>query len=337
MQNMSNYVIILLRFAVFNLNKINTAFFVVGGIDMIGEKYDEFIVYTENDNYSFVHINIEKTDFYELLFKYFFSEERLLKYVENKENIRFTPTKRNYSKLFKNLKKFVDEENTIFDKDKFVLELKKFMNVDNENDESLLKFRKDKVGKIGEYIFSIILLEYFNMQCIIPKLTMITDPNMSVFGIDTIFYNKNKKMLLFGESKFYSKLNDGVTALKKSLISYEKQIEDEYYLVLSNTDNYKMPIIENNYIESIEECFTFKEFIEKENIKSLGIPLFIMHGGKFEMEEIIKEFNKIEKKSLFNLNTIYYCISLPILNKDKFKAEFLKYIYERIKEYEQFK
>ena len=38
MQNMSNYVIILLRFAVFNLNKINTAFFVVGGIDMIGER-----------------------------------------------------------------------------------------------------------------------------------------------------------------------------------------------------------------------------------------------------------------------------------------------------------
>ena len=115
MQNMSNYAIILLRFAVFNLNRVNTAFFVVGGIDMIGEKYDEFIVYTENDNYSFVHINIGKTDFYELLFKYFFSEEKLLKYVENKENIHFTPTKRNYSKLFKNLKKFVDEENTVFD------------------------------------------------------------------------------------------------------------------------------------------------------------------------------------------------------------------------------
>lgn len=31
MQNMSNYAIILLRFAVFNLNKINTAFFLVGG------------------------------------------------------------------------------------------------------------------------------------------------------------------------------------------------------------------------------------------------------------------------------------------------------------------
>lgn len=31
MQKMSNYAIILLRFAVFNLNKINTAFFVVGG------------------------------------------------------------------------------------------------------------------------------------------------------------------------------------------------------------------------------------------------------------------------------------------------------------------
>ena len=193
------------------------------------------------------------------------------------------------------------------------------------------------MGKIGEYIFSIILLEYFNMTCIIPKIALITDPNMSVFGIDTLFYDKQKKMLLFGESKFFSNINEGVSALKKSLINYEKQIEDEYCLVLSNIDNYKMPIIENNYINSIEECLTFSEFIKKEKITSIGVPLFILHGGKVEIEEILTEFDKIERKSLFNLDTTYYCISLPILDKERFKSEFLKYTYERITEYEQYK
>ncbi len=303
---------------------------------MISKKYDDFIVYEEKNKYTLVHLYIEEENFYELLFKYFFSEERLLKYVENKETIHFTPTKRNYSKLFKNLKKFIDSENIEFDQSKFYAELEKYINIDELDEESILKFRKDKIGKIGEYIFSIILLEYFNMTCIIPKLTMTTDPNMSVFGIDALFYNKNNNMLLFGESKFYSNLYDGISALQRSLLSYEKQIEDEYFLVLSNTDNYKMPIIENNYLQSVEECFTFKEFIEHENINSIGVPLFVMHGGKIEIDKILKEFDKIDQKSLFNLNTIYFCISLPIIDKDRFQSEFLKYTYERIKAYEQY-
>lgn len=300
---------------------------------MISKKYDDFIVYEEKNKYSIVHIKINEDNFYELLFKYFFNEERLLKYIENKESICFTPTKKNYAKLYKNLKKFIDEENILFDENKFYRELEKFIDITGKDKTSLLKFRKDKIGKIGEYIFSVILLEYFKMTCIIPKLTMITDPNMSVFGIDTLFYNKQNNMLLFGESKFYSDLNKGIAALNNSLLSYEKQIEDEYMLVLSNIDNYKMPIIENNYIESVEECFTFSEFVNRENIKSIGIPLFVMHGGKIKIDEILREFDKIEKKQMFNLDTIYYCISLPILNREKFKGEFLKYIYERIDDY----
>lgn len=61
---------------------------------MISKKYDDFIVYEEKNKYSIVHIKINEGNFYELLFKYFFSEERLLKYIENKESICFTPTKK---------------------------------------------------------------------------------------------------------------------------------------------------------------------------------------------------------------------------------------------------
>lgn len=299
--------------------------------------FDDFNVIQEGDNYSFVHVKIAEENFYNILFNYFFSEDKMLGYIENKESVNFLPTKKNYVKLYKNLKKFIDSENLDFEEERFYEELKKYILIDNEDKESLLKFRKDKFGKIGEYIFSIILIKYFNMTSIIPKLTMVTDPNMSVFGIDVLFYNKDDKFLLFGESKFYNDLDDGINALKKSLHSYEKQIEDEYLLVLSNTDNYNMPIIRENYISSIEECYTFKEFIQKEKIKNIGIPLFVLHGGKVDIDKILNSLNKIDKKVFFDLNTIYYCISLPIINKETFKIKFLEFIYERVKKYEEYK
>lgn len=299
--------------------------------------FDDFNVIQEGDNYSFVHVKIAEENFYNILFNYFFSEDKMLGYIENKESVNFLPTKKNYVKLYKNLKKFIDSENLDFEEERFYEELKKYILIDNEDKESLLKFRKDKFGKIGEYIFSIILIKYFNMTSIIPKLTMVTDPNMSVFGIDALFYNKDDKFLLFGESKFYNDLDDGINALKKSLHSYEKQIEDEYLLVLSNTDNYNMPIIRENYISSIEECYTFKEFIQKEKIKNIGIPLFVLHGGKVDIDKILNSLNKIDKKVFFDLNTIYYCISLPIINKETFKIKFLEFIYERVKKYEEYK
>ena len=135
---------------------------------------------------------------------------------------------------------------------------------------------------------------------------------------------------IFMKYDTYKRQQDSLESFK-NLNSYD---EDDEQVEIENNVDKPMAVLN---IPKINLEIAVVEGVEKENIKSLGIPLFIMHGGKFEMEEIIKEFNKIEKKSLFNLNTIYYCISLPILNKDKFKAEFLKYIYERIKEYEQFK
>ena len=68
-----------------------------------------------------------------------------------------------------------------------------------EEKNGKLKVRIDKIGKIGEYIFTCILNEYFKFQCILPKVHLQTSYNMSIYGIDTLFYSKDKEMLLFGE------------------------------------------------------------------------------------------------------------------------------------------
>ena len=56
--------------------------------------------------------------------------------------------------------------------------------------------------------------------------------NMSIFGIDELFLAED--MILFGESKVSINLQNGIKLIKESLKEYEKQIKDEYQLVLSN-------------------------------------------------------------------------------------------------------
>ena len=262
-------------------------------------KYSNFDVLNESDKYTFLHTSINTDDFYEMIIKYFFDNERLLKYISNRENVQFVPTKKNYVQLYKNIKYFIDSENESTDIDKFYEELGKYIDLNVFEESEILKFRRDKSGKIGEYIFSIILLEYFNMTCILPKIKLTTDYNMSVFGIDTLFYSNEKDMILFGESKFYENLSSGVTAINASLKNYEKQIEEEYTLVLSN-DIYGLRGIEK-YKDNIEQCVSFKDFIKDANIKVLGIPIFVIHGGDYDSTNILNELNKVNRKMFFNL------------------------------------
>ena len=54
-----------------------------------------------------------------------------------------------------------------------------------------LKVQNDKVGKIGEYTFHLLLNNYFGLDCVLPKFRCTTDRNMSVFGYikeNTIFW-----------------------------------------------------------------------------------------------------------------------------------------------------
>ena len=54
---------------------------------MIKKKFDCFNVYQEVDNNVFIHIEIKDEEaFYENLFEYFFSEDKLLRYCENNKH-----------------------------------------------------------------------------------------------------------------------------------------------------------------------------------------------------------------------------------------------------------
>lgn len=309
--------------------------------DIIKNEHESFNVYLKGNQYSFCHIDIkDENKFYKSLFNYFFNEDKLLGYAENNFHLKFTPSKINYSKLYKNLRFFIDQKNLLENVDLTIFEqtidkiLNDELNIENKEGENYIRI--DKFGKIGEYIFSHILSEYFKLDCIIPKIKLTTSYNMSVFGIDTLFYSSKNNLIFFGESKVSKSIENGVELIKHSLKDYERQIKNEFLLTLSNRMLNCNKDFLNIFKNHIDECIDFEEFAKCANIKTIGIPVFIAHGcdnNNLNIEHIFKELSRLPEKILCNLDTTYYSISLPIINKDKLMAYFTREMQNKEVEY----
>ena len=177
------------------------------------EKFDCFNVYHENDATQFFHVEINNNSFYKNLFDYFFSEDNLLQYAENISSITFFPSKKNFVTLFKQLKVFIDQKNQEISIEKLDNYLRTLLIDDGKliDKDGKVGILLDKIGKIGEYIFCCLLSDYFKFDCIIPKVHLQTDYNMSVYGIDTLYYSQQNDLLLFGESKVSKSVSNGMS------------------------------------------------------------------------------------------------------------------------------
>ena len=134
-------------------------------------------------------------------------------------------------------------------------------------------------------------------------------------------------MLLFGESKISNNLLNGIKLLNKSLKEYEKEIREEFILVLSE-ENINKKGLKEIFDGKHEVCLTFDEFIKETGMDSIGVPLFVAHGQDLDCNVILKTLKeKVNKKTFFNLKTTYFVISLPIIDK----SEFIKFLTVKIK------
>jgi len=306
-------------------------------MDVNVTSFNEFTVYTCDECANFTHININDGDFfYVKMFEYFFSEDRLLRYIENKTSISFVPSKANYAALYKKLRIFIDKENDIPFPDTLEKEIIDVICDEHETIENngVKEVRLDKIGKIGEYLFSNLLSEYFGFQCIIPKLNLLTDYNMSIFGIDTLFYSPEKKLILLGESKVSKSIANGITLINKSLSTYQEQVDSEFELILSQRlllD--KMGDFALDFGDKAEISLSMSDFIAKAKIESIGIPIFIAFGGNNTVEDVFKQLKRINKYNLYGLNTQYISISLPIIDKKKLVEAFTFEINKRRNSY----
>ncbi len=300
---------------------------------MIIKKFNNFTLYMNGEKNIFIHVDINTSEFYKNLFNYFFHEDRILNYISNKTNIKFSSKQEDFVKLYKKINDFIDEENLSIDLIDFENELKKYIDWENYSKEELLTLRRDKIGKVGEYIFHNILVDYFNSLCIIPKLNITTNRNMSIYGIDVIFYNPSDNTLMFGESKVSKSLENGIKLVNDSLKNYEHQIFEEYRAILSN-NIIPMQNLPQNLKKYINTCIDFKRFVLEANINTITIPIFIAHGEEYEINKIFEKMNNLKKTTVLDLNIKYIIISLPILDKNVFQSSLISFLRERNDYYE---
>ncbi len=300
------------------------------------KKYEGFDVYREDEGHSFVYADFNDEDkLIDGLTDYLFSEKTLLNYASNSAKIKFDEKDPRYwVVLYKNISAFLNEDLEQYEIDDESGELlnvllDEYTYINAADGKTIIQ--KDKIGKVGEYAFHVIMSKYFGLDCIIPKFRCSTDRNMSVYGIDALFLDVQNKCIYFGESKFSKTLNNGIVLANKSLSQYEAQIREEYRIILSAQDAFKLsPAFNSLFMDSTQKCITFDKFISCAGITDIGIPVFIAHGKKDigeKPEDYIKLMkSKIKRDTMFGLKLNYIFISLPVISKEKF----IKVAFEKV-------
>ena len=304
--------------------------------------FECFDVYTSGEGNSFVYAEFRSEEaFINGLVNYIFKETNLLNFAKRNNKIDFTGTERQYARLYHNISLFLNREletleiGNVSDTEKRVIEQE--YNLIDTNGE--LKVQNDKVGKIGEYIFHLLLNEYYGLECVLPKFQCMTDRNMSVFGIDTLFLDVDEKTLFFGESKFCKTIDNGIVLIKRSLENYEEQIDEEYRIVLSDVDAFNISSEFDKYFGDARKiAISFRKFIDIAAIRHIGVPIFIAHGnnegeGVTPEKYISKMIDRISKKSFFGIDVKYIFISLPVIDKNQFIERTIKKAVEKQNEY----
>ena len=192
-----------------------------------------------------------------------------------------------------------------------------------------------KVGKIGEYLLSIILEKYFKFTCIIPKIILNTNPHMSTYGIDVLYYDEKNELLAFGEAKLVKNLSSGIKLINKSLKGYDEMLENEFILISNKQIASISNILSTKYESELGLALNFKQFISDANIKEILIPIFISNGIEFDAKNILHELDRsINKKDFFGLKTTYLVICLPIIDKKELLDFLTVKINDKVHAYE---
>ena len=264
----------------------------------------------------------------------------LYKPLAQNDNARITAIMGIYKKLYSTISSFLNSELELLTFDDVTDEVRDVLGAEykfiDNNGQTLIQ--KDKIGKIGEYTFHVLLTNYYKVHCIVPKFRCTTDRNMSVFGIDALFLDPSKHTIFFGESKVSQNIDNAITLINRSLFDYEKQISEEYKLVLSNDESFNLsPEFLAAFKEHTDVCITFEEFIKAAHIEKICVPTFIAHGNSATnntIEEYLRKMNtKIIRKNYFGLETVYLFISLPIIDKEQMMDVIMRKVVKKCNDY----
>ena len=248
---------------------------------------------------------------YKALCDLLLSEENLFYYASQKESTKTLVDTRKY------IKKLIDKDiidSTIEDVLSGIGWKKEQININSTHFQ----------GDLAEYLMCILLDKITNVDTIISKVSLKTSPRMPSYGNDNIYYDYEKEILYYGESKFYDNVSSAIKRAKESL---EQHANAEEFSFIRSHDNVIIAEGGTKRIKIIEELE--EKSIEEITIKSI---FFIANDDiylKADYEsKIIERFESIEDLNIKSAELIM--VFLPILSK----GEFLNYFKGRLEKNE---
>lgn len=236
--------------------------------------------------------------------------------VLDEKNLLYYATQKESTKTVIDTRKYVD---SLIKNNNLIYAIDDVFNALGWNDEINIENTRFQ-GDFAEYLMSILLDKFTNVETLISKISFKTSSKMSVYGNDNVYFDYENDILYFGESKFYQ---DASVGLDEALKSIEKHSTiEEISFVRDHTSSF---IAENGekrikVVEKYENAY-----IDDLNIRSI---IFIMNQDickkeKYE-EMLVKYFS--DKDTLQQETEEIILVFLPILSK----KEFLEFFERRI-------
>lgn len=272
-------------------------------------------------NLLFQNNNIKKLKLYKISWEEIFVDKSILfkeicDLILDRQNLFYYATQRDSSKTIRETKKFVNrmiKNNSIKENIKDI-----FNNIGWDSNLNI----KNTVfqGDLSEYLMNILLDKFTDTNTIISKVSLKTTSHMAVYGNDNVYYDYDKEVLYFGESKFYTNFSFALRDAVKS-IEEHKNIKE-----ISYVKNHTTSFIAHNG----EQRSKLIEKFEEENVDNIKIKniIFIINDDLYEKSDyelkLIKYFGNIEEVNQKAEDIIF--VFLPILSK----TEFLEYFSWRL-------
>ena len=232
------------------------------------------------------------------------------------KNLLYYATQKESTKTIVDTRKYVD---SLKKNNNLIYAIKDIFNALGWNDEINIENTRFQ-GDLAEYLMSIFLDKFTNVETLISKISFKTSSKMSVYGNDNVYFDYENDILYFGESKFYQSASDG---LDEALKSIEKHSTiEEISFVRNHTSSF---IAENGekrtkVIEKYENAY-----IDNLNIRSI---IFIVNQDVFKKEnyeELLINYFR-DKETLQQKTEEIILVFLPILSK----KEFLEFFVRRV-------
>ena len=234
----------------------------------------------------------------------------------SEKNLLYYATQKESSKTIVETKKYVD---SLIKNNNLIFAIEDIFNALGWNKENNINNTTFQ-GDLAEYLMSILLDKFTNVETLISKVSFKTSSKMSVYGNDNVYFDYENDILYFGESKFYKSASEG---LKDAIESIEKHYTIEEISFVRNHTSSFIAETEEKRIKMIEKYET--AYVDNINIRNIVFVVNEYIYDAHDYENMLVIYYDGEETLIQKTEEIIL-VFLPILST----KEFLNFFVRRI-------